>query len=244
MHRVTLARTWLAAVVCCASYASAHVPIFSNGSAVGPESAYDVNEPTVSRVVYHEMTESAGQVWVTFEGQAGTRVPFRLGVPLIDRLADYRPALAVLGPGLGAIALPLAVPDGMGGVKIEADPGTELEVFHEEFTGTESWIVGDLDLMLPETGRYYVVAYVPSGEPGKLWAALGDREVFSADDIASLPETINRVRSFHEVQLATVPCFVPLVGVFGLIGFLAWFHRGRRRIGPPGGIGERDSAVG
>jgi hypothetical protein len=207
--------------------AAAHVPVFSDGLAKGPQTAIQVNDVTISRVVYHEVTDGREQLWITFQGQAGLEVPFRLGVPMIDRLSAYRPALAVLGPGLPPVDLPFAIPEGLGGVVMEAQPDAELEVFHEHFTGTQSWIVGDLDLTLPADGRYYAVAYVPSEQTGKLWVAMGDREVFGADDILGLPATINRVRAFHEVPQSPVPCFVPLFGAIALAAFIVRFHRER-----------------
>jgi hypothetical protein len=134
--------------------ASGHVPVFSDGSAIGPDTAIEVEDVSVSRVVYAEITPSAPQLWITFIGQAGQEVPFRLGVPFIPRLSDFRPALAVLGPGLPPVQLPFDVPAGLGGVVLEADPAAELEFFHEEFTGTDSWIVGDLNVRFPQDGRY------------------------------------------------------------------------------------------
>jgi hypothetical protein len=214
--------------------AAAHVPVFSDGSATGPQSAIQVDDVTISRVVYHEVTDGRQQLWITFAGQAGLEVPFRLGVPMIDRLSAYRPALAVLGPGLPPVDLAFDVPEGLGGVILEAQPDAELTVFHEHFTGTQSWIVGDLDLTLPADGRYYVVAYVPSAEPGKLWVAMGDREVFGADDIVGLPATINRVRAFHEVPQSPVPCFVPLFGAIALAATVIRLHRGRSARGGSG----------
>jgi hypothetical protein len=216
MGNVTVSTTWAFAVGVLASAALGHVPVFSDGSADSPEAAIAVEDVTVSRVVYHEVTDGAKQLWVTFEGQSGVQVPLQLGVPVIDRLSEFRPALAVLGPGLPPVDLPFAIPPGLGGQIIQAEPGEQLEVFEEHFTGTDSWIVGELDLTLPQDGTYYLVAYVPSGATGKLWAAMGDREVFGPDDIASLPDTINRVRAFHEVPQSALPCFVPLLGAVAL----------------------------
>lgn len=219
-----------------ASKTQAHVPVFSDGSAKGPGSAIEVVDVTISHVVYHEVTDGSGQLWITFEGQAGQEVPFRLGVPLIERLSMYRPALAVLGPDLPPVDVPFTAPEELGGIVLQASPDAVLEIFDEHFTGTESWIVGDLELTLPADGRYYAVAYVPSGEPGKLWVAMGDREVFSGDDIAGLPATINQVRAFHEVPQSPIPCFVPLLGGLAIVATLVSLRHRRR-----GGFGSDGS---
>ncbi|HOH29785.1 MAG TPA: hypothetical protein PLC40_08935, partial [Candidatus Hydrogenedentes bacterium] len=44
-----------------------------------------------------------------------------------------------------------------------------------------------------------IVAFVPSGTPGKLWVAPGIRESFGFMDIVTLPRVIYKVRTFHEV---------------------------------------------
>lgn len=68
---------------------------------------------------------------------------------------------------------------------------------------------------------------MPGGAAGKFWFALGVKEQFGPDDIASLPETIAEVRAFHEDSASGAPCFlIPAAAV--LVIALA-FH-GRRRV--------------
>lgn len=244
---------FLVGTILTAGSAVGHVPVFSDGSAVGRETAIRLEDVTISRVIYHEVTEAAPQVWATFEANAATRIPVRLGVPMIDRLASLRPVVVIFGPGLPAVDVPFPAPEGLGGIVLSLAPGAEPEAFHEEFTGTDSWIMGDLDLSLPVAGRYYVVAYVPSGASGKLWVALGDREVFGPEDIANFGEIVNQVREFHEIAPSPFPCFVPLLGAASLVCAVVWFHsrksylpgadeHGRHRYGPrcrwPGSVGK------
>jgi len=211
-----------------ASTAWAHKPIFSDGSADDADSAIAIDDVTISQVVYHEITEGATQVWLTFEGQANYVLTVQLGVPFIERLADFRPAVAVVGRYLTEADLPVDVPAGMGTAIWTTDDVAEPEFFHEPFTGTDSWILGEFQLALPATGRYYVVAYVPGGETGKLWVAVGEREQFGVEDILSLPAVIARVREFHEVPVEREPCMVAMVAVCG-VGVVALrfvTHRG------------------
>ncbi|HUW83695.1 MAG TPA: hypothetical protein VMZ31_12965 [Phycisphaerae bacterium] len=199
-----------------ASTAWAHKPIFSDGSADDADSAIQIDDVTISQVTYHEVTEGATQVWLTFEGQANYVLTVQLGVPFIERLADFRPAVVVVGRYLTEADLPLEVPPGMGAAVWTTDDVAEPEFFHEPFTGTDSWILGEFQLALPATGRYYVAAYVPSGETGKLWVAVGEREQFGLEDILSLPAVIARVREFHEVPIEREPCMVAMVAVCGV----------------------------
>ena len=64
------------------------------------------------------------------------------------------------------------------------------------------------NVVLPVAGRYYVVAYDPSGQDGKLWVATGREEVFGLDVISELPGVLPQVRAFHEVESGGgIPCF-------------------------------------
>ncbi len=76
------------------------------------------------------------------------------------------------------------------------------------------------------------MAYVPSGQTGKLWVAIGRREEFSLEDILGLPATIAQVREFHEVgDAGGIPCFLlPVAAALPAMG-LARFVRRRSTAG-------------
>jgi len=83
------------------------------------------------------------QAWLRFEGSQDQEIYLSVGVPLIDRLKSYRPAAALIGPGLERTGpLPGApgfeVPQGLG-AKHYLPQGVP-RFFHEPFTGTDSWI--------------------------------------------------------------------------------------------------------
>jgi len=52
---------------------------------------------------------------------------------------------------------------------------------------------------LPAAGRYYIVAFAPQADLGKLWIAPGIEEVFPLREIFALMRTTREVRAFHEV---------------------------------------------
>jgi hypothetical protein len=221
--------------------ALAHQPTMSDGTAIGPESAIEFDDIQLSRVVYHEITEDAPSLWLTFEVDEPQLLFVSLGLPLLDRLESFRPAFAVLGPGLPAIDLPIEVPEDLAGVLFETDEVLEPEVFHEPFSGTSSWILREEHVDLPEAGTYFIVAFVPSAETGKLWVAPGDREEFTLADIFALSGVLEDVRAFHEASGGGFPCFLfPLAAILTLlpvVGLLG--KRTRRRMrgvpGPDGG---------
>jgi hypothetical protein len=177
----------------------AHRLIPDDRSHVNAESAIAIADVSVSEVAYHEADPFSPRIWFTFHAAAGQTLHLEIGVPKIERLKDFRPAYAVLGPGLPAVDLPFAIPEGYGGWVFKTDQIATPESFHEEFTGTDSWVFPVQDLTLPEAGQYYVVAYAPEADTGKLWVAIGTAESFTPDDILTLPGVIFEVRQFHEV---------------------------------------------
>jgi hypothetical protein len=211
---------------------AAHQPTMSDGTAIGPASAIELDDIQLSRVFYHEITEDAPTLWLQFAVDKPQSLFVSLGLPLLDRLEDFRPAVVVLGPGLPEIDLPFEVPEELGGVLFETDEILEPEVFHEPFSRTSSWILREEHVDLLEAGIYFIVAFVPSAETGKLWVAPGDREEFTLADIFELSGVLDDVRAFHEVSGGGFPCFlfplaaiVMLLPVVGLLG-----KRTRRRI--------------
>jgi hypothetical protein len=209
----------------------AHQPTMSDGTAIDPDSAIELDDIQLSRVIYHEITEDAPSLWLTFDVDEPQSLFVSLGLPLLNRLESFRPAFAVLGPGLPAIDLPIEVPEGLGGLVFETDEVLEPEVFDEPFSGTSSWILREEDVDLPEAGTYFIVAFVPSGEAGKLWLAPGDREEFGLGDIIRLSGVLDEVRVFHETSGGAFPCFLfPLAAilmVMPVLGLLGKRKRGR-----------------
>jgi hypothetical protein len=207
----------LLAVAGGAQVASAHLPIFDDGTAVDAEHALVISDIGLSQVVYHEAKEPVQPLWIAFDAVAGQELYFNPGVPAIDRLRDYRPAFALVGPGLPAATLPFAIPGSDGA---EVYPTTDIaspEFFHEPFSGTDSWILFKKTVTLPQSGRYYLVGYVPTGQAGKFWVAIGKREAFGPDAIGTLPQDIAQVRAFHESSATTLPCFLIPVGLVGTL---------------------------
>jgi hypothetical protein len=192
------------------SIAWAHRPTLSDGSARDASTALYIADVDLSQVVYHEVMAESPLLWLTFDLNEGQSLYFQLGVPVIDRLQDYRPALALIGPGLPQADLPFAVPDGLGAQPFTSEQVAEPRRFDEPFSGTSSWILLTETVSVPATGRYYLVAYDPAAQSGKLWVALGQREEFAPGDIATLADILPKVRQFHEIDAtrAGLPCFL------------------------------------
>lgn len=180
----------------------AHRPFFSDGSASSPERALVVSDPGLSQVIYHEVRTPTDRLWLTFDLQAGQEVYLQVGVPVLERLKGYRPAFALVGPGLPAAKASFPLPAGCGAQVWRTDSVGSPRFFHEPFTGTDSWILREATVKVPQTGRYYAVAFVPDGRAGKLWLAVGTREDWGPADLLKMGEIRRKVRTFHEVPVA------------------------------------------
>lgn len=176
----------------------AHKPSFGPGYA-SAETAYEVVDNDVSIVVYQPVSCAEPQTWLTFGAEAGEALWVQLGVPEIERLEDYRPAVAVFAPGLPQLeGLPFVAPEGLGGVLLDAADLDEPDAFYEEFTRTSSWVWVEEWVDTPESGQGYVVAFEPEGWTGKLWVATGTVEDFSDVSFSDFGTWDAQVNDFHE----------------------------------------------
>lgn len=173
----------------------AHKPFF--GPFASPEEAYQVDPIDVSIVAYQYITCEENTLWMRFDGKAGDELYVQLGVPVIDRLADYRPSVAVFAPGLEPIGeSPYLPPVTLPGQVYTANASPED--FFEPFTQTESWIWVEETLVLPEDGEGWIVAWHPENQTGKLWLAVGTREDFSDVGFDEFGTWAAYLNDFHE----------------------------------------------
>ena len=198
MNRIAIASLAAFLYLTIQAPARAHLPITIGGADTSPENAFQIEDTGLSQVAYHKRTAAQPELWITFQAEANTPLFLQMGVPKVNRLSTYRPAMALVGPGLPQADTPFELPDGYGALLFptESEPANE---FFEPFTGTTSWQFAEHDLILYEPGVYYVVGYSPANEDGKFWLAIGKREEFSLADILSLPAIVFKVRLFHEV---------------------------------------------
>ena len=178
---------------------TAHRPIFTKDLASSPSTAIPIAEPEISQVVYREITKDSPQVWLTFSVPADFELFAQIGVPVIDRLKEFRPAMVVVGPGLSGKA-PFEIPKNTGAKILRTKEVTKPRFFHEHFTGTDSWILRSETVALPKAGRYYLVACSGQGQTGKLWLSVGRKESFTLSDIKQFPTWRQKIRQFHEVK--------------------------------------------
>jgi hypothetical protein len=195
-NRVTC---FAAAVLSCCSLSQAHKPIFTTEKGSDPATAVRVDQPDTSQVIYRQLTDDIQQFWLTVDVEKDFELFVQIGIPVIDRLKTFRPALVVLGPGLPEISLPFIIPKDAGGNLYLTDQVEEPRFSHERFTQTDSWILRTETVRLPASGKYYVVVYNPSKQDGKFWISVGNREELTPSDRGKFKEWGKKIQEFHEV---------------------------------------------
>jgi hypothetical protein len=186
----------------------AHRPIETSGAHASWQQACEVEQPGISQVIYREIHPDGPALWLSFEAQAGQEIFFSLGLPRLERLEGFRPAIAVVGPGLPVADLPVALPPDAGALVLE--PSAEPREFHEPFTGTDSRILVERTVRFEAAGTYRLVAFIPPPQrpEGKLWVSIGDVERWGIGDLFRFPAIVNGVRAFHEVK--PFPWWIPI----------------------------------
>ena len=179
--------------------ASAHRPIFTDAAGTAPETAIQMGRPDISQVVYRQIAKETPGIWLTFTAPKEFALFIQVGVPVIDRLKDFRPAMAVVGPGLPDEGVPFPIPDHMGAKIFSTQKVEKPRFFHEPFTNTDSWILRSETVKLSAPGRYYLVAFSPKKQTGKLWLSIGTKESFNLGDLMEFPTWKKRVQEFHEL---------------------------------------------
>ena len=188
------------AYVSCPRDVLGHHPIFTDDAATTPETAIVVKDPQISQVVYREISKENAQMWLSFTVPENFKLFIQIGVPVIDRLKDFRPAMVVIGPGLPDKHPPFEIPKDMGAKVFTTGEVEKPRFFHEHFTGTDSWILRSETIALPKAGRYYLAGYSPQGQAGKLWLSVGRKESFSLADLMQFPTWTKKIQKFHEVK--------------------------------------------
>ena len=180
-----------------ASGAWAHKPSFANDY-FAAESAYAVDDPDISIVLYAEMTCTESELWMQMETGPRNEVWVELGVPMLDRLEEYRPSIALVAPGLPETDLPFEIPDNMGATIIHTDDVDDPVYFYEPFTQTESWILYQGWLEVPADEEVYLVSWNPDEFTGKLWVAIGKEEDFSDVSMSQFGEWVEKTQDYYE----------------------------------------------
>ncbi|MEZ4769220.1 MAG: hypothetical protein R2844_12440 [Caldilineales bacterium] len=164
-----------------ASAALAHRPYFEEGD-IPASAPWQIDDPTISTVVYATLDARADVDYYTFEGKTGQRILLEITIPQIAGQELFAPAMALMGPGLPAGQLPNRVDNTAGQGAVEIAPVTgPAETFYEPFSRTSYWERQSERVTLPEDGQYTVAIWHPRGEVGRYGFVIGDKERLGGD---------------------------------------------------------------
>jgi hypothetical protein len=194
--------------------ADAHTPAQDGRRHESAAGALVFSDPNLSQVAYQDMAGTS-RFWVAVDLAAGQSLSVQLGKPALERLGDYHPSLALVGPGLGSDSVPFALPAGAGATVVA--PDGQPQPFDEPFTGTSDLILATATIAAPATGRFYVVAFGPADAHGKLFVVVGTQERFGLAEVIAYHDTLIGVRAFHEISATPLPPLPATLDFFSLV---------------------------
>lgn len=162
----------------------AHVPYLETRD-YSPEQPFAVGDVTQSKAVYAWLKNGGDVDVYNFEITAPTRLLVDVLVPVCPDYATFRPAYAIVGPGLPQPAepIPYELPEGYGAIVVPPGDPSSWEVLYEPFGGKRYYDGPNFDQEISTPGQWSLVYWDPAGVGGDYVAAIGYEEAFSAADI-------------------------------------------------------------
>ena len=167
--------------------ASAHRPWFNTGGTPDPHHPYRLTELNVSQVIYSGFDQGDQVDYYGFTADVAFFLDVRLVVPDVPACAAFRPALALIGPGLSAPDAVTPAPGndaasaGLAVLSRSSESGllvatsSRWGTFFEPFTGT-TYATGPHVQRLLTGGDYLVAVYAPDRQIGTYGLSLGGTE--------------------------------------------------------------------
>ena len=217
MRKIILALTILLTVSLMVSTITAHVPVSAqDGETL--ETAFFIEEPTKSWVIYSELHEAGHPQYFAFEMDAGTRIRMLLSIPVTADPTTFEPSIALMGPGItNSSSIPgfLEIPESAGVMILESESAIPA---YEGFTPTSFYALIDVDMQAPATGEYYFAVYDES-EEGAFSVALGYVESFTLDEWLLVPFSVMTIHQWNGQNLLSIlaPMFATLVIGMGVL---------------------------
>ena len=240
-----------------ASPTSAHVPFLEpdqpSDAPAGQRDpfpgAIPVPDASISRAVYG--TLAAGEAFDAYRLTVSqpSSTPVEMLVPKMGKYRDFRPAFALVGPGLPAAGAPprfiserlktaytavSLVPGALPQVLVVPDPGAASRAsFYEPFSFTSYYRGGSTTVALRPGRTYYLVVYDPRGQRGEYALGIGVAEKFSAGDALRSVVAVARIKlglygqgAFNALNAAILAAL--LLAVAALAALLVRRRRRRR----------------
>ncbi len=198
-------------IILISANAQAHKPIDTSGPATKVNPIV-ITEHRVSWAAYNEFLAPGEVHYYRLEGvKSGEKIHLSLLVPYLERLKDYFPVIALMGPGLEEDfsgldpekILELLKPGEGEGVIVKQFAGQEAGTFFEPFTQTRYLERQEMNIFAPASGNYYAAVVDLEGRADKYVFAIGEEEKWGPADILSMPRIWWDVRMFMEKETST-----------------------------------------
>ena len=197
---------------------TAHVPVSAqDGDTL--ETAFFIEDPTKTWVIYSELHEGAEPQYFAFEIEAGTRIRMMLAIPVTADPESFQPSIALMGPGLtNSSSIPdyIEIPESSGVMIYESESAT---LAYEGFTPTSFYEMIQFEILAPATGEYYFAVFEPDGG-GAFSIGLGYTESFTFAEWVLVPFNVMTIHQWNGQNLVAI--LIPMIAtiVLGLAFFL------------------------
>ena len=220
MKKIVLVLTILLMLFVIATPTTAHVPISTHDDNT-LETAFLIEDPTKSWVVYSDVHEGALPQYFKFEIDEGIRLRFTLAIPVIEDPDEFQPFIALMGPGItNSSGIPdyLEIPESSGVMIFDSGPASR---YYEGFTPTSFYNLIDIDMQAPATGEYYLAVYEP--DSGGLFSiTIGYVETFSLYEWLLVPFNVMIIHQWNGQNI--VSNLAPMIATL-IIGIAILINR-------------------
>ena len=218
MKRIFFGLTILLTLSIMVPIIAAHVPVSAqDGDTL--ETAFFIEDPTKTWVIYSELHEGAEPQYFAFEIEAGTRIRMMLAIPVTANPESFQPLIALMGPGLtNSSSIPdyLEIPESSGVTLFESETAT---MAYEGFTPTSFYEMIHFEIIAPATGEYYFAVYEPDNG-GRFSIGIGYMESFTFDEWLLVPFNVMTIHQWNGQNLLVI--LIPMIAtiVLGIVFFL------------------------
>ena len=188
----------------------AHRPLNTDGPGTRSNPLFVPNHE-ISWAAYNSLNSANEVDYYQFEAEKGDSIYASIVIPVIDRLENFSPQFALIGPELDndyaglnqkEIEDRLEIKAGEG-VIVKNYTGQRTETFFEPFTQTTYWEKQEATIIAPTSGKYYLAVFSNQNEQGKYVLSIGRREKWGFKDLGSYPKIWWDVRMFTENRNST-----------------------------------------
>lgn len=207
-----------------ASTSEAHQPIYKYASEDISTFAHAkvVDSAEISYAYYAELLPGGADIYEIYTRPGQVANPCLL-VPMQDRLKDFTPTMAIVGPGITSTSTLAGLPDSLDG----SVRGLVLDYKHdlsnrpvefEPFTQTSYWKDQEYRGTYPGYGPYFVLVWDKMNRGGRYVLTLGQEEQVSPADVLKFPYRWVKLHIwFSDWTALGVATLVVMVVVYALV---------------------------